>query len=112
MEPVYALVVAAASGSRFRGERPKQYLSLGGQTVLRHAVAALVSHPGIAGVQVMMRTYIVKDRLYRLLVTATADPKTREAANRFLNKTYIAAFNRRFQVPAEQSGTAFLPLGA
>jgi len=55
MEPVYALVVAAGRGSRFGGERPKQYLSLGGQTVLRHAVAALVSHPGIAGVQVMIR---------------------------------------------------------
>ena len=36
---------------------------------------------------------------------------TVEAANRFLDRTYIAAFNRRFQVPAEQPGTAFLPLG-
>ena len=43
-----------------------------------------------AGVQVMMRTYIVKDRLYRLLVTATADPKTREAANRFLESFKLA----------------------
>ncbi len=39
---------------------------------------------------VMMRTYIVKDRLYRLLVTATADPKTREAANRFLDSFKLA----------------------
>ena len=36
---------------------------------------------------------------------------TVEAANRFLDRTYIAEFNRRFQVPAEQPGTAFLPLG-
>ena len=43
-----------------------------------------------AGVVVMMRTYIVKDRLYRLLVTATADPKTREAANRFLESFKLA----------------------
>ncbi len=43
-----------------------------------------------AGVLVMMRTYIVKDRLYRLLVTATADPKTREAANRFLDSFKLA----------------------
>jgi len=43
-----------------------------------------------AGVLVMMRTYIVKDRLYRLLVTATADAKTREAANRFLDSFKLA----------------------
>ncbi len=55
MEPVYALVVAAGRGSRFGGERPKQYLSLGGQKVLRHAVAAFASHPSIAGVQVVIR---------------------------------------------------------
>ncbi len=38
--------------------------------------------------------------------------KSVEAANRFLDRTYIAEFNRRFQVAAEQPGTAFLPLGA
>jgi hypothetical protein len=43
-----------------------------------------------AGLLVMMRTYIVKDRLYRLLVTATADAKTRDAANRFLNSFKLA----------------------
>jgi transposase len=30
-------------------------------------------------------------------------------ANRFLREEYIAEFNRRFQVPAAQRGTAFLP---
>jgi hypothetical protein len=35
---------------------------------------------------------------------------TVEAANRFLDQTYVAEFNRRFQVPATQPGTAFLPL--
>jgi len=43
-----------------------------------------------AGVLIMMRTYIVKDRLFRLLVTATIDPKTREAANRFLDSFKLA----------------------
>ena len=42
------------------------------------------------GALTMMRTYIVKDRLYRLLVTATADAKTREAANRFLESFKLA----------------------
>jgi hypothetical protein len=35
---------------------------------------------------------------------------TVEAANRFLEQTYVAEFNRRFQVPATQPGSAFLPL--
>ncbi len=55
MEAIHALVVAAGRGSRFGGERPKQYLPLAGQPVLRHAVAALAAHPRIAGVQVMIR---------------------------------------------------------
>ena len=38
--------------------------------------------------------------------------KSIEAANRFLDRTYIAEFNRRFQVAAGQPGTAFLPLAA
>jgi hypothetical protein len=42
------------------------------------------------GLVVMMRTYIVKDRLYRLLVTATADAKTRDAAKRFLDSFKLA----------------------
>jgi hypothetical protein len=36
------------------------------------------------GQSVMMRTYIVGDRLYRLLVTHKDDAKTREAATKFL----------------------------
>jgi len=33
-----------------------------------------------------------------------------EAANRFLREEYRAEFNRRFRVPATQSGTALVPL--
>jgi 2-C-methyl-D-erythritol 4-phosphate cytidylyltransferase / 2-C-methyl-D-erythritol 2,4-cyclodiphosphate synthase len=54
MQSIYALVVAAGRGSRFGGERPKQYLPLAGQMVLRHAAAAFAGHPRIAGVQVMI----------------------------------------------------------
>ncbi len=43
-----------------------------------------------AGVMVMMRTYIAKDRLYRLLVTAKADMKTRSAAVQFLQSFKLA----------------------
>ncbi|HZU89069.1 MAG TPA: bifunctional 2-C-methyl-D-erythritol 4-phosphate cytidylyltransferase/2-C-methyl-D-erythritol 2,4-cyclodiphosphate synthase [Stellaceae bacterium] len=55
MSGTYALIVAAGRGTRFGGALPKQYLPLGGATVLRHAVAAFASHPGIAGVQVAIR---------------------------------------------------------
>jgi 2-C-methyl-D-erythritol 4-phosphate cytidylyltransferase / 2-C-methyl-D-erythritol 2,4-cyclodiphosphate synthase len=51
----YALIVAAGRGTRFGGALPKQYLPLGGMTVLRHAVAAFASHPRIAGVLVAIR---------------------------------------------------------
>jgi transposase len=35
--------------------------------------------------------------------------KSLEAANAFLSEHYVAEFNRKFQVPAPQRGTAFLP---
>jgi hypothetical protein len=43
-----------------------------------------------SGALVMMRTYIVRDRLYRLLVTAKPDPKSRSAASRFLSSLRLA----------------------
>ena len=55
MASVYALVVAAGRGRRFGSAVPKQYLALGGATVLRHAVAALAEHPRISGVLVVIR---------------------------------------------------------
>ncbi len=42
------------------------------------------------GALVMMRTYIVKDRLYRLLVTAKNDEETKAAAARFLGSLRLA----------------------
>src|SRR6516162_6432324 len=55
MASVYALVVAAGRGSRFGGAVPKQYLALGGTTVLRHAVATLREHARISEVLVVIR---------------------------------------------------------
>jgi hypothetical protein len=42
------------------------------------------------GGRVMMRTYIVKDRLYRLLVTAQPDDASRGAAQRFVDSLRLA----------------------
>ncbi|HEX5455250.1 MAG TPA: bifunctional 2-C-methyl-D-erythritol 4-phosphate cytidylyltransferase/2-C-methyl-D-erythritol 2,4-cyclodiphosphate synthase [Stellaceae bacterium] len=55
MNAIYAVIVAAGRGSRFGGAVPKQYLPLGGATVLRHAVTAFARHPRIAAVQVVIR---------------------------------------------------------
>src|SRR5437763_14992935 len=55
MASTYALIVAAGRGTRFGGVLPKQYLGLGGGTVLRHAVSAFAGHPRISGVMVAIR---------------------------------------------------------
>ncbi|HEU0311504.1 MAG TPA: bifunctional 2-C-methyl-D-erythritol 4-phosphate cytidylyltransferase/2-C-methyl-D-erythritol 2,4-cyclodiphosphate synthase [Sphingomicrobium sp.] len=49
---VVALIVAAGSGSRMGGDRPKQFRSIGGKAVLAHAVDALASHPQVDAVRV------------------------------------------------------------
>src|SRR5690348_5032659 len=55
MSGTYAVIVAAGRGTRVGGTLPKQYLPLGGGTVLRHAVAAFATHARLAGVQVVTR---------------------------------------------------------
>jgi 2-C-methyl-D-erythritol 4-phosphate cytidylyltransferase/2-C-methyl-D-erythritol 2,4-cyclodiphosphate synthase len=55
MTATHALIVAAGRGTRFGGALPKQYLPLGGASVLRHAVAAFARHPRIGAVQVVIR---------------------------------------------------------
>lgn len=42
------------------------------------------------GAVVMMRTYVVKDRLYRMLVTAKNTEASKEAATRFLNSLRLS----------------------
>jgi 2-C-methyl-D-erythritol 4-phosphate cytidylyltransferase/2-C-methyl-D-erythritol 2,4-cyclodiphosphate synthase len=55
MTGTYALIVAAGRGTRFGGALPKQYLTLGGRSVLHHAAAAFTTHPRVAGVQIVIR---------------------------------------------------------
>ncbi len=50
-----AIIVAAGRGERLGAEVPKQYLPLGGRTVLYHAVAALCAHPGVGPVRTVIR---------------------------------------------------------
>jgi 2-C-methyl-D-erythritol 4-phosphate cytidylyltransferase/2-C-methyl-D-erythritol 2,4-cyclodiphosphate synthase len=49
-----ALIVAAGSGSRMGGDIPKQFRPIGGKAVLAHAVDAMLSHPAIDSVRVVI----------------------------------------------------------
>jgi len=49
-----AVVPAAGRGRRMGGESPKQYLALCGRTVIEHALAALLAHPGLRRLVVVL----------------------------------------------------------
>ena len=49
---VWAVVPAAGVGRRFGIGRPKQYLPLGGRTVIAHVIAKLAAVRGVAGIVV------------------------------------------------------------
>ncbi|GAB3336977.1 2-C-methyl-D-erythritol 4-phosphate cytidylyltransferase [Marilutibacter aestuarii] len=53
-DAVWAIVPAAGRGSRFGGDRPKQYLEVAGRTLLEHALDALLAHPRVAGAVVAL----------------------------------------------------------
>lgn len=48
------IVVAAGRGLRLGGDTPKQYLALGGEAVLARAVRALLAHPAVGPVVVVI----------------------------------------------------------
>jgi 2-C-methyl-D-erythritol 4-phosphate cytidylyltransferase len=50
----FALLPAAGSGSRMRADRPKQYLSLAGRSVLEHAIAPFLAARWIEAVVVVV----------------------------------------------------------
>lgn len=55
MSTCVALIVAAGSGERFGGDRPKQYQDLGGKTILRRTIEAYARHPAITGIQIVIQ---------------------------------------------------------
>jgi 2-C-methyl-D-erythritol 4-phosphate cytidylyltransferase / 2-C-methyl-D-erythritol 2,4-cyclodiphosphate synthase len=55
MTSCVALIVAAGSGERFGGDRPKQYQDLGGRAVLHHTVSAFLRHDAVDAVQVVIQ---------------------------------------------------------
>ncbi|WP_445375589.1 2-C-methyl-D-erythritol 4-phosphate cytidylyltransferase [Photorhabdus tasmaniensis] len=51
---IIALVPAAGIGSRMNSDCPKQYLSIAGKAVIEHTLAALLAHPRIQRVVVVL----------------------------------------------------------
>ena len=51
---VAAVIVAAGSGQRAGGEKPKQYQLIGGKPVLRWTLESFLSHPAITHVQTVI----------------------------------------------------------
>ncbi len=51
---IAAVIVAAGSGQRAGGEKPKQYQIIGGKSVLRWSLEAFLSHPAVTYVQTVI----------------------------------------------------------
>ncbi|MCC8375265.1 MULTISPECIES: 2-C-methyl-D-erythritol 4-phosphate cytidylyltransferase [Photorhabdus] len=51
---IIALVPAAGIGSRMNSDCPKQYLSIAGKTIIEHTLAALLAHPRIQHVVIVL----------------------------------------------------------
>jgi 2-C-methyl-D-erythritol 4-phosphate cytidylyltransferase len=52
-QPAFWVVIPAAGvGSRMRADRPKQYLQLGGRSIIEHTLDCFLDHPALAGVAV------------------------------------------------------------
>lgn len=56
-QPSFWVVIPAAGvGSRMRADRPKQYLQLGGRSILEHTLDCFLDHPTLAGITVCIAT--------------------------------------------------------
>lgn len=54
LPPFWAVIPAAGVGSRMRADRPKQYLSLAGKSILEHTLDCFLEHPRLKGVVVSL----------------------------------------------------------
>jgi len=72
----WAVVPAAGVGARMAADRPKQYLTVAGHTVLEHTLACFLDHPALLGVVVSLADH---DPYWPHLVYAT-DGRIRRAA--------------------------------
>jgi len=67
----WAVIPAAGVGARMAADRPKQYLLLGGRTILEHSLGCFLDHPDLKGLVVSVA---VDDPYWPTLACAT-DPR-------------------------------------
>lgn len=72
----WAVIPAAGVGARMAADRPKQYLMLGGITILEHSLNCFLGHPSLLGVVISLAT---DDPFWPGLACA-ADPRLQRAA--------------------------------
>ncbi|MBV6288995.1 2-C-methyl-D-erythritol 4-phosphate cytidylyltransferase [Pseudomonas aegrilactucae] len=53
----WAVIPAAGVGARMAADRPKQYLQLGGRTILEHSLDCFLGHPCLKGVVVSIAAH-------------------------------------------------------
>lgn len=68
---IVAVVPAAGIGSRMKADKPKQYLTIQGKTILEHTLNALLTHTAVSKVIVA----VAKDDPYLSALAITQHPK-------------------------------------
>jgi 2-C-methyl-D-erythritol 4-phosphate cytidylyltransferase len=72
----WAVIPAAGVGARMAADRPKQYLTLGAQTLLEHSLDCFLDHPALKGVVVS----IADEDPYWPGLRCARDPRIQRAA--------------------------------
>lgn len=68
---IFAVIPASGIGSRMQADKPKQYLTLKGKTILEHTVSLFLDHPQITNVIVA----VAKDDPFYAEITLLKSPK-------------------------------------
>ncbi len=72
----WAVIPAAGVGARMAADRPKQYLQLGGRTILEHSLDCFLDHPGLKGLVVSL----AEDDPYWPDLASARDPRIQRAS--------------------------------
>jgi len=67
----WAVIPAAGVGARMAADRPKQYLQLGGRTILEHSLGCFLDHPSLKGLVVSL----APDDPYWPNLASASDPR-------------------------------------